>query len=230
MAPFISRTGLNANFITFIRLPFIVIASALISVDYLTLSNKFIASFFIFLFSFLDALDGEVALLTKKTFLGKWMDPQIDRLGLTAILISLFFAIKSNEESSFQMFLLLLGCCLWWITINNISDFQYKPKYINSFKNLENKKEKISINTLDEEKKLKSFLSKLISNIVKIMKWANLNTFLHLHNICLLLIFSLLIGRLEIFVYSFFFRSLVSYLQIIYLHFKKVKTIDLSGG
>ena len=226
LAPFVSKSGINANFITFIRLPFIVAACILISLDYLSLSNKIIASFFIFFFSFFDALDGEVAQLTKKTFIGKWMDPQIDRLGLTSIFLALFFGLRESEEQNTLMFFLITGCCLWWITNNNISDFQYKPKYINSLKNQVIDHNKSLSKLLIENKNTKKGLGIFLYKIIIILKWFNLNTFLHLHNICILLIGSLLLGRLDIFVYSFFIRALMSYIQIIFIQIKKVKAID----
>ena len=209
IAPFISKTFLSANFITILRLPFLILGCyQIIFLTYSKLNLFFIIIGF-FIFSFFDALDGEVANLKTKSFLGRWLDPQIDRIGLSLIISSITIYYLNQDNSNLQIIIILIGWSLWWIKITSVADLAYKPK----FSDLKETRIK-GYSEISRNKEYKSKKNIFLKKSVKLLSLLNLNTYMHMHNIILLLIFSILLKNIDLFVFLFFLRVFVSYLQV----------------
>ena len=225
LAPILVQIGITANQITILRIPLIILGClSIIFIDQINNLSLFLASLSFFLFSFFDALDGEVANLKLKTFIGRWLDPQIDRIGLSLIMISIitYYLLRSN--SSFQIILFTTSCNIWWMNSTAIADINYKPKFI-EIRKFNNQ----NINKTHREEELKD-KNNLKINIFYLIKFLSLNTFMHMHNIILLLIISLIFNKLDIFVYLFFGRVLFSYLRTIFNQSNKIKLFDKNNN
>ena len=133
ISPKIKTFNISANQITLSRIFFVILGSLLILSD-LLVSKIFTLAFF-FIFSLFDALDGSLARITKKSFLGMWLDPVIDRLGLTVIFS--FFGIKIYIDTNISDYLIIINfliLVLYFIKYGLLSDISLKNKYL-SFRN-----------------------------------------------------------------------------------------------
>lgn len=221
-APNVVRIGISANQITILRIPFIILGS--LSIVFLDQINNFalvIASLSLLFFSFFDALDGEVATLKLKTFIGRWLDPQIDRFGLSLIFISTIIYYLNKGDSSFQIILFTSSCTLWWMTSTALADIAYKPKFL-EIRNIKNE----NLTKTKKKEAFKDKKNKLKTKIISLLKFLSLNTYMHSHNIILLLITSIIFKELSIFVYLFFLRVLFSYLRTILKQSNKIISFD----
>ena len=97
VASILAHTPISPNLVTASRLLWVLIASFCIyfSEEW---SYRLIAIVCLFLFSMLDAADGTLAvMIDKKSVLGSWLDPLIDRFGL--LILSLSIAFMFGDES-----------------------------------------------------------------------------------------------------------------------------------
>ena len=175
LAPSVRKLNISANTVTLLRLFCIIFYSFVCFLSSPHLALFILSLLSIWLFSFLDALDGEVAKISRTTILGRWLDPQIDRIGTAAIfVVNSYLLLK--EYNSFLSLLPFLSYI--FIDLNNgmIRDVNYKPKFSMLNRGSEkiipsNESIKPNYNT---KRSFASFLA--------------LNSHLHVHNICLLLI------------------------------------------
>ena len=218
IAPYFVKLKVKANVITISRIIFVIIPSFLIAFDKLsTIPSLLTCSISLFLFSFLDALDGEVAKKSRTSVLGKWLDPQIDRIGITILITSIIINLLSNNNSNLAIILLVIGININWINSNNLGDMLYKPKY-QEFRDLR---------STPSSKTFQAKTSKKRKNYLKyILKFISLNSYMHIHNICLLLIICICFINIEVFTYLFFIRVLISYIKDLYTSINKIRQIN----
>ena len=222
IAPNFVQIGISANQITILRIPSIILGSlSIVFLDQINNFALFIASLNLFFFSFFDALDGEVANLKLKTITGRWLDPQIDRAGLSLIFISTIIYYLNKGDSSFQIILFTSSCTLWWMTSTALADIAYKPKFL-EIRNIKNE----NISKTKKREAFKNNKNKLKNKIISSLKFLSLNTYMHSHNIILLIIISIIFKELSIFIYVFFSRVLFSYLRTIFKQSSKIKSYD----
>lgn len=163
ISPKIKTFNISANQITLSRIFFVILGSLLILSD-LLVSKIFTLAFF-FIFSLFDALDGSLARITKKSFLGMWLDPVIDRLGLTVIFS--FFGIKIYIDTNISDYLIIINfliLVLYFIKYGLLSDISLKNKYL-SFRNYDKNFQSMNNEVTDESNFINIFsLSYLIKN------------------------------------------------------------------
>lgn len=130
ISPKLKRFNISANQITISRIFFVTFGSFLILSD--ALVSKILTLAFFFIFSLFDALDGSLARITKKSSLGMWLDPVVDRLGLT--IIFLFLGIKIYIDANIYNYLIIINfliLILYFIKYGLLSDISSKNKYLN---------------------------------------------------------------------------------------------------
>ena len=211
IAPLIIKAKISANALSISRI-FLSIISGIL----LLFENYFFqifACFFLFLFSFFDALDGSIAAKTKKSNLGLWVDPLFDRLGLLIIFTSISFLFFNNENYIFMIFPFLI---LFFYTQRSLigSDIRTKEKFT-QFRELyslsKNKIENtLTIKDIREEKiTLKKLKSILVHQLAP-----------HTHNQILYLIIFIIIQKITL---GIIFLLLVNFIWYIYESYKVTK-------
>lgn len=215
LLPVFIKLKISANSISISRI-FLAIFGGL-----LLISNNFVLNLLscvcIFLFSFFDALDGSVASKTQKSYLGLWVDPLFDRLGLLIIFscISVKFFLQNEHLIIFFPFLNLF----FYFQRSLIgSDIRTKEKFI-KFKEFYSIREKDNksthtINNLKKSPSLKNILSLIFHQFSP-----------HTHNQFLYLIFFILFQKLVI---GLTFLMLFNFIWYLYESYKVTKiSIDL---
>ncbi|MDC0563154.1 CDP-alcohol phosphatidyltransferase family protein [Candidatus Pelagibacter ubique] len=127
ISPLIIETNISANAISISRIFIAIFAGVLLLIE-----NYFFhlfSCFFLFLFSFFDALDGSIAAKTKKSNLGLWVDPLFDRLGLLIVFFcfSMYFF---NQRSYILMIFPFLNLFFYMQRSLIGSDIRTKDKFI----------------------------------------------------------------------------------------------------
>ena len=107
-------------------------------------------------------------------------------------------------------------------TITSINDILYKPKFT-EIRYIYDQKPKNLLNKKENYKKKYFDAFKSVNNLIKFL---SLNTYMHMHNIIIILIISVFLKRLDFFIYFFSLRVLISYLQNIYKQIKVIMVID----
>ena len=210
ITPILIKFGISANFISFIRIFVISIASYLIIAD--SYLYWLISCFLIFLFSFFDALDGSIASKTKKSSLGLWLDPLFDRLGLLILISAISFYFYINDEI-ILIFVPYLTLFFYYQRSLIGSDIRTKTKF-EKFKEIYTQK--------DNEKKANTIE---IIRSTKI-KFKNLLTFLfhqfapHTHNQFLYIIIFLILKMIKI---GMVFLLIINFLWYLYEVIKVTK-------
>lgn len=213
LAPFVSKCNISANSVTMSRL-FFIIFYAFATVSYS--SSIAIVAFSLFslwLFSFLDALDGEVAKISRTSMLGRWLDPQIDRIGTALIFLVNSYLLLQTD---YPLRALLPFLVYILIDLNNgiIRDVNYKPKF------------SVLNQPFTASKTLKvSYNPKSNSNKSLISLFA-LNTHLHVHNICLLLIITSIFKSPLAFILLCFVRAGISLFYTGFNMYNRIITFD----
>ena len=128
VAPLFVKLGIKANHITISRLFFVGLACFCIHIDGFLF--QLIAFISVIIFSFFDALDGTVASLTKKSFLGGWLDPLIDRVGILALFSSISAKIILDGTVS-PLWAIVVMSTLPLFIFQGLtkSDLRLKPKF-----------------------------------------------------------------------------------------------------
>jgi phosphatidylglycerophosphate synthase len=211
--PLFLKFNISANQISFSRIFLVIFGSFFILYD--DLIYKFLTFFFIFLFSFADALDGTVAAVKKKTFLGLWLDPLFDRLGI--LIIFLCISIKFSANS---VYVIIIFLTLFFYIIRSLigTDIRNKNKF-SKFKEYQQKEieKKLSNNEAVEEEiiTLKNFKKKNF-NMKNIFKFLFHQFAPHTHNIFLYIIFFNLFSLLQEGIILLFFMNLFYYFYEVY--------------
>jgi phosphatidylglycerophosphate synthase len=173
LAPYLKDLNISANQITISRIFFIFAGSILILND--DLAYKLITLIFIIIFSLFDAADGSLARITKKSFLGMWLDTVIDKIGL--VLVFLFFGIKLRQayyQDNLYIIVNFLILILYFIKYSILNDISNKEKYYEFRKNDINLSSTSNVK-ISNKKLEKYYLKYLLKNF----NFKNLLKFLH---------------------------------------------------
>jgi len=195
-------TSITPNQITISRILLIILISTFILKDIYIFNLG--AAFFLILFSMFDALDGSLA-STKNQFsvLGTWLDPQIDRLGL--LLIFLTIAIDLSKFSQFYVYLTMYVLIIFFFRGLIPSDIRLKDK----FKSLRDDPEDKKISGLRfETKKEKGIFYQI-----------KLQTSPHSHNLVLYIAIGLIFNITNLMI---IFLSLYLTIWYIWLNYKVI--------
>jgi len=104
----ILSTDLNANIITIIGSIGAITGSILLILDL-----RILAIIFIIFFSFFDAIDGTIARIqNKETYLGKFLDSNLDRFVDTSLFLAILSQINHNEISEIYFVFISLALSL----------------------------------------------------------------------------------------------------------------------
>ena len=186
LAKKLAHSQVQANHLTLSRLVFIMIAACLLVLDryYFDL----LAAMAIYLFSMLDAADGSLARMKKKSIMGAWLDPQIDRIGFLLLFTAIAIRLGNNAEMAFFWYLWpMMTLFLYFCRILMPDDINLKAK----FSNLR------SLPTTDDIGDTQFTEQQNLTPFQKWLSWFKLQTSPHTHNMALCVYLSLVFGLLE---------------------------------
>lgn len=144
----LKNTPITPNQITLSRILLVILASLFILSDFYYL--KFFAAILLLMFSMFDALDGSLALTKNKfSILGTWLDPQIDRLGLLIIFLSIAFDL--SKESELYVYLTMYVLVIFFFRGLITSDIRLKDKF-KSLREDQNEKKILESNPKEKKK------------------------------------------------------------------------------
>ncbi len=198
----LKNTPITPNQITLSRILLVILASIFILSNFYFL--KLISAILLITFSMFDALDGSLA-SSKNEFsvLGTWLDPQIDRLGLLLIFLSIAFNL--SRESEFYVYLTMYVLVIFFFRGLIPSDIRLKDK----FKSLrDDKNEKKILGSNFEEKKKEGIFYQI-----------KLQTSPHSHNLVLYIVIGLILNILNVII---IFLSLYLTIWFIWSNYKVI--------
>jgi phosphatidylglycerophosphate synthase len=208
ISPLIIKANISANTLSISRIFIIILAGITLLTE-----NYFFHLFsclFLFLFSFFDALDGSIAAKTKKSYLGLWVDPLFDRLGLLIIFVC--FAIYFfNQQSYILMTFPFLNLFFYMQRSLIGSDIRTKDKFIEFRK----------LYSPDKSNDEKTYTFKKIQD--NELNFKNIKTFVihqfapHTHNQIIYLIIFILIQQIKL---GMTFLLLINFAWYIYESYK----------
>ena len=212
LLPFFLKFDISANQISFSRIFLVIFGSFFILYD--DLIYKLLTFFFIFLFSLTDALDGAVASVKKKTYLGLWLDPLFDRLGILIVFLCISIKLYAN---SFYVILIFLTLFFYIIRSLIGTDIRNKNKFLKfkEYQQKENQKKFINNKAQEEVITLKSLKKKNLS-IKNVFRFFFHKFAPHTHNIFLYIMFFNLFDFLAEGIILLFFMNLFYYFYEVY--------------
>lgn len=185
------KTPITANQVTLSRLVFMAAAACCIQLG--PGPWFWLAAFFIFLFSMLDAADGMVAKLKKTSLLGAWLDPQIDRIGF----LILFSAVAGKlavtvDNAPLWVWICMASYILFMFRGQLEADIYYKGKFL-AIKEALNPKGKAAEDGPAENKAPARSFWRVVKGWIAAVK---LQTAPHTHNVALYIMIALVCNRL----------------------------------